>query len=89
MMPGFEGKETAGMSDYIGQIEAQIKLLREFLAPLESGKRRLGSRSDDGPWEDITQQAILRNKRTIAAYQQILEALKNRPGPVVPEAPQR
>jgi hypothetical protein len=66
------------MSDYVSLVEAQIKQLREFLAPLESGKKRLGSRTDDGPWMDITEQAITRNKRMIATYQDILAVLKNK-----------
>ena len=69
------------MSDYVSQVEAQIKQLREFLAPLESGKMRIGSRADDGPWKDITEQAIIRNKRVIATYQEILEVLKNKQTP--------
>jgi hypothetical protein len=77
------------MSDYVSQVEAQIKQLREFLAPLESGKRRIGSRTDDGPWKDITEQAITRNKRIIATYQEILEVLKDRqiPAGEIEEAP--
>ena len=69
------------MSDYVSQVEAQIKQLQEFLAPLESGGRRLGSRTDDGPWKDITEQAITRNKRVIATFQEILAVLKSKQVP--------
>ena len=66
------------MSDYVSRVEAQIKQLREFLAPLESGKGRIGSRTDDGPWTDVTEQAITRNKRVIATFQELLDVLKDK-----------
>jgi hypothetical protein len=66
--------------DRIRQVEAELAQLKEHLAPLESGKVKLGSRTGNGPWEDITQQAIERNKQVIRTYETILADMKERRG---------
>jgi hypothetical protein len=64
--------------DYRKRYEAELEQIRKDLAPLESGEMRLGTRTGDGPWRDITQVRIADHKRTIAKYEAILTALKNR-----------
>ena len=67
--------------EQIRQIEVELADLRKNLAPLESGKVKLSSRTENGPWEDITQQAIDRNKRVIQTYEAILAAFRKRQVP--------
>jgi hypothetical protein len=66
--------------DRIRQVEAELAQLKGYLAPLESGKVKLGSRTGNGPWEDITPQAIEQNKRVIQTYEAILADMKKRRG---------
>ncbi len=64
--------------DRIRQVEAELVQLREHLVPLESGKVKLSSRTDNGPWEDVTQPTIERNKQVIRTYEAILADMKKR-----------
>jgi len=52
--------------------------VRKDLAPLESGEMKLGSRTGDGPWKDVTGEWIEHHKRTIGTYEAILAALAKR-----------
>jgi hypothetical protein len=69
------------MNDYIKSVEASLRLVRESLAPLESGQMRMGKREPGKEWQDVTQEWIQRHKQNIAMYQQILEALRSRKSP--------
>jgi hypothetical protein len=57
---------------YAVGVEKQLVQLRKDLAPLEAGELKMGERKDGGQWEDITQEAIDRNKAAIATYETIL-----------------
>ena len=61
---------------YAKGIEKQIAELREYLTPLEAGEMTLGERQAGGPWRDVTQDAIDREKKIIATYESILKDIR-------------
>jgi putative hemolysin len=74
-----EGRPNMAMwEEYLSRVRGELEQLRLDLAPLVSGEMRLGSRTGDGPWEDVTQERIDHINRTIATYESIAEALLKR-----------
>jgi hypothetical protein len=61
---------------YAKGIEQQLADLRKYLTPLEAGEMKLGERHGDGPWRDVTQEAIDREKSAIATYEAILKDVR-------------
>lgn len=55
-------------------IEDTLAQERKRLQDFTSGRFRLGKRSEDGPWLDITEQWVERHKRLIAMFESILAA---------------
>jgi hypothetical protein len=45
------------------------------LTKATSGRFRLGKRSEDGPWLDITEQWVERHKRLILTFESLLVVL--------------
>lgn len=66
---------------YAKGVQAELVQLRKDLEPLEAGTMTLGERFGNGPWRDVTQEAIERNRRAVATNEAILEdVLRNRVG---------
>jgi hypothetical protein len=57
-------------------IKAGLARERENLEDFESGRRRMGERSEDGPWRDVTTQWIHNQKRIIETFESVLAALE-------------
>ena len=70
------GRMAIDMSEYAKGIADQIADIKKHLAPLEAGEMKLGERIGSGPWTDVTQEAIDREKRAIATYEAILSDIK-------------
>lgn len=70
--------ELTDLSKYTQEIEAEIKQLRENIAPLEFRGHKIGTRTPTGEWQDITESVIARNKQSIATYERILEAIRGK-----------
>jgi hypothetical protein len=62
--------------EYARGVEANISQLKKDLAPLEAGEMTIGERRGDGPWRDVTVEAIARNKKAIATYEAILKDVR-------------
>jgi hypothetical protein len=58
------------------QIEAGLAQERKRLQDFESGRLRVGQRSDDDPWRDVTEEWVKRHKRLIAMFESVLAALR-------------
>ena len=65
---------TSFWDDRRKQIEDSLAQERKRLQDFTSGRFRLGKRSEDGPWLDITEQWVERHKRFIAMFESILAA---------------
>jgi hypothetical protein len=63
---------------HMRQIEADLKQIREALAPLESGQMHLSEREGNSPWKHVPQRWIAHHKRVIATYETILAALRKK-----------
>jgi hypothetical protein len=61
---------------YASGVEAELEQLKKDLRPLEAGQITLGERTGGGPWRDVTQEAIARNKQAIRTYEAILKDLR-------------
>jgi hypothetical protein len=59
------------------QIEEGLAQERKRLQEFESGRVRVGERSEDNPWRDVTEQWVKRHKRLIATLESVLGALKS------------
>jgi hypothetical protein len=70
--------ELIDLSKYTQDIEAEIKQLRENIAPLEYRGHKIGTRTPTGEWQDITATVIARNKKSIATYEAILQAIRGK-----------
>jgi hypothetical protein len=57
------------------QIEDTLAQERMRLQDFTSGRFRLGKRSEDGPWLDVTEQWVERHKRLILTFESVLAAL--------------
>jgi len=66
--------------------EADLKQIREALAPLESGQMHLSERENIRAWRNVTERWITHHKRLIETYETILAALREK-APKCPEAP--
>ena len=61
------------------QIEDTLAQERKRLQDFTLGRFRLGKRSEDGPWLDITEQWVERHKRLILMFESVLAALNGEP----------
>jgi hypothetical protein len=64
-------------AQYISDVEASLKNMRESLAPLQSGKLRIQERRSGEDWQDTTRQMIEHHKSSIATLESILAALRS------------
>lgn len=67
---------TVDWEAYAKGVEAQLAQLKKDLAPLESGKMRVGERVAGGPWRDVAAESIERNKAAIRTYETILKDVR-------------
>lgn len=67
--------------EYARGVEADIAKIKEYLTPLEAGEMKLGSREGDGPWRDVTQNAIDRERRVLQTYERILASVRAKEKP--------
>jgi hypothetical protein len=58
------------------QIKAGLAQERKNLEDFESGRLRMGRRSGDGPWRDVTEQWVGNQKRIITTFESVLDALE-------------
>lgn len=65
-------------SDYIVRLERDIARTQEMLRPLEAGEMHLAQKVGNGPWQDTTQEWIIRHRENIATLENIIRALKGR-----------
>jgi hypothetical protein len=70
------GNSPSFWDDRRKQIEAGLAQERKRLQDFESGRLRMGQRSGDGPWRDVTEQWLERHKRIIATFESVLAALQ-------------
>jgi len=63
------------------QIRAGLERERKNLGGYESGRLRMGQRSGDGPWRDVTQQWIENHRRIIETFESVLDALEREKAP--------
>jgi hypothetical protein len=62
---------------YRRQIRAGLARQRQNLEEFESGRLRMGQRSGDGPWLDVTEQFVYNQKLLISTFEDALTALEN------------
>jgi len=58
------------------QIKAGLARERQNLEEFESGRFRMGRRSGDGPWLDVTEQWVDNQKRIISTFENLLNSLE-------------
>lgn len=63
---------SPAMVSFLAWCDQQIDVLRDQLAPLESGTMHVGRRAPGGPWEDLTESEIARHRASIAELEQII-----------------
>ena len=63
------------------QIKAGLARERKNLEDFESGRLRMGQRSGDGPWRDVTKQWIENHRRIIDTFESVLAALEREKAP--------
>jgi hypothetical protein len=66
---------TSFWDDRRKQIEDSLAQERKRLQDFTLGRFRLGKRSEDGPWLDVTDEWVARHKRLILTFESILAAL--------------
>ncbi len=67
----------SSLEDRRKQIEDTVAQERKRLQDFTSGRFRMGKRSEDGPWLDVTEQWVERHKRLILTFESVLAALNS------------
>jgi hypothetical protein len=57
-------------------IKAGLARERKNLEDFESGRLRMGRRSVDGPWQNVTEQWVTNQRRIIETFESVLAAFE-------------
>ena len=74
--PSASGTPVSFWYDRRRLIRAGLARERKNLEDFESGRLRMGRRSEDGPWLDITEQWVENHRRIIETFESVLDALE-------------
>jgi hypothetical protein len=58
------------------QVKAGLAQEQKNLEDFASGRLRMGQRSGDGPWRDVTEQWLEHHRRIIDTFESVLAALE-------------
>lgn len=63
-------------SEYIAELEVDIRRNRTFLEPFEAGRAHVRWREGNREWREDTQEIIAETRRTIGILEKVVAALK-------------